>query len=121
MRMARELQRAYLALVDAAARRTRSDRGDIVRSLAARAKVLNPEARITGDAIDHAAGQLLRRRPALSPESIHRLVQAYADDQDQDPDRVASRERGRSPRLSSIESRLLERMRAITRELREGL
>lgn len=121
IRMARELQRAYLALVDAAARRTRSDRGEIVRSLARRAEVLNPEARITGDAIDHAAGQLLRRRPALSPESIHRLVQAYADDQDQDPDRVASRERGRGPRLSSIESRILERMRTITRELREGL
>jgi hypothetical protein len=121
LRMARALQRAYLALADAAATHAGRSRGEVLRGLAERAPILNPEARITGDAIDHAASRILKRRPALSPEAVYRLVQAYTDDQDQDPDRVARREGHSARRLTSIERRVLGQMRTITRELREGL
>lgn len=119
-RMARELQRAYLALVEAAARHVGTDRTAALRALAERAPIRNPEARITGDAIDHATGKVLGHRPGLSPESVYRLVCAFTDDQDQSPERASGRTRG-GYRLSHAERRLLDRMRNIARELREGL
>ncbi len=120
-RMAREFQRAYVDLVDAVARHFGESRRAIMRHLAHRAPILNPLARITGDAVDHAAGQLLGRRPRLSPESIHRLIQAFVDDQDQDPQRFEARGRADTRRLSIAEKRVLQNMRRIAREFREGL
>lgn len=120
-RMAREFQRAYLDLVDAVARQTGSSRRRTIEGLAARTPILNPYDRITGDAVDHAAGRLLGRRPRLSPESIHRLIQAFVDDQDQDPERFVARAKSGEQRLSSVERRVLRSMRRIARDFREGL
>lgn len=120
-RMARELQLAYLDLVDAAARHARTGREQILDELAARAPTLNPEARITGDAVDHAVSRMLASRPRVSPESLYRLINAFTEDQDRCPDRASSGRRDRRPRLSRRERTLLARMREITRELKEGL
>lgn len=120
-RMAREFQRAYVDLIDAVARRSGATRREILGRLARRTPILNPHDRITGDAVDHAASQLLGRRPRLSPESIHRLIQAFVDDQDQDPKRFEARAKAGATRLSAAEKRVLLRMRRIAREFREGL
>jgi len=120
-RMTREFQRAYLDLVDAVAQCVGESRRRTIERIAARTPILNPYDRITGDAVDHAAGKLLARRPRLSPESIHRLIQAFVDDQDQDPERCLTRAKSEGPRLSAEERSVLRGMRRIAREFREGL
>ena len=120
-RMVRELQRTYLALIEAAAGYGKRERDDLLDALAERAAILNPESRITGDAVDHAASQMLKRRPVLTPESIYRLIRAFTDHQDQSPERVAARSGPPEQGLSPSERKILTRMQAITRELREGL
>jgi len=119
--LAREYQRAALALFEGAARLEGRDLAALLARSAERAAVVNHYARITGDGVENICSRLRRRCKELGPESLYRVVRSFTDYQDLDPERVrACRGRPRAP-LSVSESRLLARLVRISRELREGL
>jgi hypothetical protein len=120
-RLAREYQRACLALFERAARIELSPLGDCLARAALRAAVVNHYARITGDGVENACDELLRSRKRIGPEGLYRVVRAFTDDQDLDPDRVHARDQRGRPALGRSESRLLARLVRISREFREGL
>lgn len=110
-RLAREYQRAYLALLDVVARQRRPRRRlrDVLASIAAAAAAHNPVARMTGDGLTHATHILAEHRGRLAPEETFRLIQAFADFQQHEG----------SPRGPGIESErpLVRRIHAALVEL----
>jgi hypothetical protein len=124
-RRARDFQRAWRELVASVAAAAGHSLERQLSELAERSAVINHAARITGDSVDYASAQLIRRRRDLSPEALYRLIQRFTDYQDLDPDRVSARKaRSRSAPVDSVdpvEDRVHARLVDITHELRESL
>jgi hypothetical protein len=80
-RRARELQSAYLALVRRAARLTGRNVREVLRDVAARSAAINAYARITGDAVAHAAARLVRSRKSLGPDALYDVIDRFAERQ----------------------------------------
>jgi hypothetical protein len=120
-RRSRELQHAWLELVSGAAAAAGRSLERQLSELAERSAVINHAARITGDSVDHASDQLIRRRRDLSPDALYRLIQRFTDYQDLDPDRAVARRAKDSQAASPVEDRLHARLVAITHEYRESL
>jgi len=77
-RRAREMQEAWLALARRAARLTGRSVRTVAASLAARSAAVNGYARVTGDAISHAAARLARSRRRLGPDATYEVVMLFA-------------------------------------------
>jgi hypothetical protein len=77
-RHAREFQAAYLALVRRAARLTGRRTGSVLADVAARSAGINAYARITGDAVAHAAQRLAKARKSLGPDGVFAVVDRFA-------------------------------------------
>ena len=80
-RMARELQRAWLAMVDDVAHRENRSSAEVTAELAERSAVINHFARITGDSITHAAGRLVRERTRLPRAALRAIVERFLHEQ----------------------------------------
>jgi hypothetical protein len=80
-RRAREFQAAYLALVRRAARLTGRPMGDLLAGAATRGAAINAYARVTGDAIAHAAARLARSRKSLGPDGLYDVIERFAQRQ----------------------------------------
>jgi len=121
-RMARELVRAYRALVEAAAREAGCTVAALLARVAARASIIDRAERITGDGIDFAAARLLRNRSLLTPDELRDLVERFTDHQDltPGPERRSRWVRGGSP-PSPVVGAVLARMLRMVRDHREGL
>ncbi len=121
-RVARRLQRSYLELVGAIARASGDRPAALCARLAERSAVINRDGRMTGDSIDYASQRLMRRRRELGPEGLYRMIRAFADEQDLDPDHAAPRGgEPPAPELTPREGRMLCSLRALTHSLRESL
>jgi uncharacterized protein YdiU (UPF0061 family) len=121
LRMAARLQRAWLELIRIESERTRTPALHLLAGVAERAARLNPYDRITGDSVDHASERLLRRRRALPPEALYRLVMRFTNYQDTLGTGPAHDAELAETGLSSVERRVLRSMLRVTRELRESL
>ena len=120
-RMARELQRGYVALLRAAAELRGEPLERTLHHAAQRAAVINQRDRITGDGIDHAASRLIRRRRQLSVEALYHVVQRFTDSQDLDPARAVNCSTRAKPAPAPLEERVLASLTRATRDFREGL
>jgi hypothetical protein len=80
-RMARELQRAWRAMIDDVARHENRTPEEVTAEIAQRSAVINHFARITGDSITHAAGRLVRERTRLSRGALHAIVERFLHEQ----------------------------------------
>lgn len=81
-----ELQRAYMALLRAAAEQAGAGVPALLADVVRRAAIIDRPDRITGDAIDHATGRILRRRrQGLSTEAVHELIAHFVARQDLAP------------------------------------
>jgi hypothetical protein len=118
-RQAGRLQRAYLELVHAEARRTSRPVPRVLGDLAQRSAIINRYDRITGDGILHAASTLYAERARLDCDGIYEVVRRLADDQTRLPRRVA---RGQDERRSASSVReMVETIAGLLRECRHGL
>lgn len=119
LRQAREFLRAFMALLEAAARHAERTLPEQLRDVGARSAVLNRAERITGDGIDAATARLMRSRHHLRPQEFHDLVTRFVAAQAlaAPPPRRTRTAPPPAPRVAAI----LERMRRILRELRHGL
>ena len=77
-RHAQEFQLAYLALVRRAARLTGRRSRAVMADIATRSGTINAYARITGDAVAHAAARLAKARKALGPDGVFAVVDRFA-------------------------------------------
>jgi hypothetical protein len=77
-RRAHEFQSAYLALVRRAARLTGRQTRSVLADAATRSATINAYARITGDAVAHAAQRLAKTRKALGPDGVFAVVDRFA-------------------------------------------
>jgi hypothetical protein len=77
-RHAEEFQAAYFALVRRAARLTGRPMRQILSDAATRSASINAYARITGDAVAHAAARLARARKSLGPDGVFAVVDRFA-------------------------------------------
>lgn len=103
------LQVAYVDLVRHA--------GAKLDTLAARAAVVNRPDRITGDGLSAVEEVVVRHRSRIGSGSLHRLITAFVKEMVLDPDQPAARR----PPLPPLELKLLERMKALVEECREGI
>ena len=77
-RRAREFQAAYLALARRAARVTGRPVRQTLAMAGARSSNINEYARVTGDAVAHAAARLARARRTLGPDGLFDVVERFA-------------------------------------------
>jgi hypothetical protein len=77
-RRAREFQTAYLELVRRAARLTGRPVRAVLADTATRSASVNAYARITGDAVAHAAERLARARKSLGPDGVFAVIDHFA-------------------------------------------
>lgn len=119
LRRAREFQRAYVSLLEAAARLEAVPLAALLRDVSARSAALNRAERITGDGIDAACARLMRSRRKLRTQEFHDLVARFVAAQELAPGRPYRERSDRepAPRVAAI----LGRMRRALRQLREGL
>lgn len=115
-RRARELQSAYLALVRRAARLTGRPVRAVLTDVAARSSVINAYARITGDAVAHAAKRLVRSRKALGPDALYDVIERFAQRQS----KAAGASGGYAPRRPDAK-RVFDDLFALVVESRDGL
>lgn len=115
-RRARELQRAYLALLAAAARRERRPLRALLAEVARRSAVINRRDRITGDGVDYATARLLRHRRRLGRGRLHRVIAEFVAHQDLNPDGPPAAQ----PPSRDVR-RVLDSLLAVVAELRHGL
>ncbi len=80
-RMARELQRSWLALLEAAATGTGRPVPLVLSGVAERSGVINRFARITGDSITHAVQRLVRERRRLGRAGLHAVIERFIGEQ----------------------------------------
>jgi hypothetical protein len=78
LKRARELQDAYLALARRAARLSGRPLRRVLADVAGRSASINGYARVTGDAITHAARRLARGRKRLGPTATWEVVKRFA-------------------------------------------
>jgi hypothetical protein len=76
-RWARELQESYLAIARRAARLTGRTVRATLEGLAVRSSEINAYARVTGDAVTHAAARLARSRKTLGPDGLYHVVDRF--------------------------------------------
>jgi uncharacterized protein YdiU (UPF0061 family) len=81
-----QFQRAYMDLIEAAARVTKRSVPLVLGDIAARSAILNRYDRITGDGILHAATRLVRNRRRLGCDGIHDVVAGFAAHQTRLPE-----------------------------------
>lgn len=112
-RRALEFQSAYLALARRAARLTCRPLGAVLADLAARSATINAYARITGDAVAHAAARLARARKALGADGIYEVVDRFA----KRPARGADAD----PPFRPDAKRVFDDLLALAVETRDGL
>jgi hypothetical protein len=79
-RRALAFQRAYLALVRAAAAMSGSTSRAVLREMRARSAIVNRFARITGDASIDAARRLVRERKRLGPDATYALIRRIIEE-----------------------------------------
>jgi len=118
-RMALEFQRAYLALIGAAARTSGCSEPMMLSSVAWRSGIINRYARITGDSVIYAARKLLRWRKRLPPEVFYQVMRSFVDDQCLVPESAPARRRPPSDRADA--KRILDDLIGILAEFRHGL
>jgi hypothetical protein len=114
-RRAREFQTAYLALARRAARLTGRPMPAVLADAAARSSTINAYARITGDAIAHAAARLARARKTLGPDGLFEVIDRFARRQSQSADPG-----GDPPRRPSAK-RVFDDLFALAITTRDGL
>ena len=117
VRRAAELQRAYLALLHAAARHEHRPLSELLDEVARRSAVINRRDRITGDGVDYATARLLRHRRRLGRGRLHRVIAEFVNHQDLNPDSDSPRTR---PPARDVR-RVLDSLIAVIAELRHGL
>jgi hypothetical protein len=78
-RRAEEFQTAYLLLARRAARLTGRSTASVFAALASRSASVNAYARVTGDAVAHAAVHLTRRRAKLGPDALYEIIDRFAE------------------------------------------
>jgi len=121
-RLAFAYQRTYVDLVAWLAERRKRSPRSILKSIAPRAKSRNPYARMTGDGLAHATRRLTTNRGRLEPEEIYRLIQAFADSQQREPDpdgEISHLARMNGER--SLVRRIHQSMQELARDYRESL
>jgi hypothetical protein len=89
-REARELQRAYLELIETAARCGGISVPLLLTEVAGRSAVINRYDRVTGDAALHVARRLLRQRKRLGAQRLTELVERFVELQTLIPERKHS-------------------------------
>jgi hypothetical protein len=114
-RRARELQLAYLALARRAARLTGRSVRAVLATLAARSSAINAYARVTGDAVAHAAVRLARARKTLGPDAMYQVVDRFAQQQTKDGTT------GFDPPDAPGAKRVFDELFALAVETRDGL
>ena len=77
-RRAREFQSAYLALARRAARLSGRPMRSVLANCATRSSTINAYARITGDAVAHAAARLAKSRKVLGPDGVFAVIDVFA-------------------------------------------
>jgi hypothetical protein len=120
-RMASLFQRAYLELMDGAARRLGRPRDALLAEVARRSSVINRADRITGNGVDYATHRLLRARRQLKPEQVSGMVDLFAQDQELSPPPAAATRRATTRRAPPPMRRLLDAMIQEIEDHREGL
>lgn len=108
-RLIAAMQAAYFELVRYS--------GAKMETLVQRSAVINREDRITGDAVAAIEEVVVRYRNRVGSGNLHRLISAFVKEQVLDPDQKPNRR----PPLPDLELKLLERMKALVWECREGL
>ena len=118
-RMAGELQRAYLALLTAAARAAHLPLASLLDRVARRSAVINRFDRITGDAVEYAAARLIRSRRSLGHDALQAVIDGFVDHQDRrvPPNGIATAPGPESPAAQ----RLLGALLGVVAEYRHGL
>ena len=115
-RRAREFQSAYLALVRRAARLTGRPVRAVLEEVAARSAAINAYARITGDAVAHAAARLVRSRRVLGPDALYDVIERFAERQT----KSAGAKGGAAPRRPDAK-RVFDDLFALVVHGRDGL
>ncbi len=116
-RRARELQREYLALLRAASRHERRGLPELLAEVANRSAVINRRERITGDGAEYATDRLLRHRRRLGCDGLMRVIAAFVNHQDLNPDGP----RRTPPPVDRDVRRVLDGLIRVVTELRHGL
>ena len=80
-RRAREFQRCYFDLLEAAARRHDTPVPLLLTEIAGRSTIINRYDRITGDSVLYAARKLTRHRKRLGPERLYEILRAFVHHQ----------------------------------------
>jgi hypothetical protein len=114
-RRAREFQAAYLALARRAARLTGRPMRAVLADVATRASTINAYARITGDAVAHAAARLARARKALGPDGLFEVVDRFARRQ------ALGADAGGDPPRGPSAKRVFDELFALAIKTRDGL
>lgn len=118
-RVAGEFQRAYIALIERAARHSGRAVPLLLTEVAQRSAVINRFDRITGDAALYAARSLIRNRRRLSSEELHLVIERFLDHQTRVPERNPG---GRAWQVGPPDAkRLFDGLIEIVTELRHGL
>ena len=121
LRRVRELQRAYLDLLAAAARHARTSFEALLADVARRSAQLSRADRITGDAIDYATARVVRNRRMLGPARVQLLMDRFVRSQDRDPDRAAPAAAGEERALRGRSRRVFDGLLDLVHRCREGL
>jgi hypothetical protein len=116
-RRCREFQLAYLALVRRAARCTGRSVREVLTGLARRSARVNAYARVTGDAVAHAAARLARARKRLGADGVYQVVDRFAGFQTRRPDTAGSV----TPPDSPDAKRVFDDLLRLVIETRDGL
>jgi hypothetical protein len=114
-RRAHEFQSAYRALTRRAARLSGRTTRAVLSDCAERSSTINAYARITGDAVAHAAARLARSRRALGPDGVFAIVDSFA--------RRHARAEGAScdPPQRTGAKRVFDELLALSVKTRDGL
>jgi len=115
LRRAREFQLAYLALVRRAARLTGRAMGGVLADAAARSATINAYARVTGDAVAHAAVRLAKARKRIGPDGVFAVIDRFAKRHAS----AAGRSGDGPPRLEA--KRVFDELLALSVATRDGL
>jgi len=116
-RAAARFQRAYLELVELAARRTRRPVPELLGTVAARSATINRYDRITGDAVTWGARRLARHARRLGA-TVGEVIDRYVEGQRLEPGGA----RPRRPAAGDPDvRRILDALLQFTAEMRYGL
>lgn len=86
-RKIKSFQKNYWHMIDALCKKMRVDRETILSNISTRTSVINKYGRITGNSICHIVNRVIKHKPKLSPEDIHRLNAYLIQYQHLNPDK----------------------------------